>query len=146
MRTVAAVGVAFLALMGCINVAEARARLRLSLGRMTAPQRLVTPAPTPAPAAASAPAGFSGRIGYRPAIAITSGQVAVAAAAPTVPLATSGDSTAGADRPATMAPSVVTPASTPPHIREVRAIAPPCESGKRVGGVEREDDGFCLVN
>ena len=144
MRTAVAVGVAFLALMGGINVAEARARLRLSLGRMTAPQRLVTPAPTPA--AASAPAGFSGRIGYRPAIAITSGQVAVAAAAPTVPLTTSGDSTAGADRPATMAPSVVTPAPTPPHIREVRAIAPPCESGKRVGGVEREDDGFCLVN
>ena len=142
MRTWVAVGVACLALVGNINVAEARARMRLSFGRTVAPQRPVMPAPT----AAAAQTGAAGRIGYRPAIAITPGQAAVAAAASTVPLATSGDATAGADLTARIEPSAVTPAPASPRIREVRAVAPPCEAGRRVGGVEHEDSGFCLIN
>ena len=142
MRTWVAVGVACLTLVGSINVAEARARMRLSFGRTVAPQRPVMPAP----AAAAAQTGSAGRIDYRPAITITPGQAAVAAAATTVPLATSGDAIAGAGLTARIEPSAVTSEPASPRIREVRAVAPPCEAGKRVGGVEREDAGFCLIN
>ena len=142
MRTWVAVGVAFLAVVGSINVAEARARIRLSFGHTVAPQ----PPVMLAPAAATAQAGSAGRIGYRPAIFITPGQAAVAAAATKVPLATSGDATAGANPTVRIEPAAVIPAPASPRIREVRAVAPPCEAGKRVGGVEHEDAGFCLIN
>lgn len=142
MRTWVTAGVAFLTLIGSINVAEARGRMRLSFGRTAAPIRPVAPAP----AVAAAQPGSAGRIGYQPAITVTPGQATVAAAATTVPLAISGEAPAGADQTARIVPSAAIPAPTPPRVREVRAVAPPCEAGRRVGGVEHEDAGFCLVN
>lgn len=142
MRTSMAVGLAFLAMMGSVTMAEARARLRLSFGRTVATQRPVMPAPATAVVQRSS----AGRIGDRPAITITPGHASIAAAASTIPLVTSGDATADTDLRARIEPSAVTLAPASPRIREVRAIAPPCESGKRVGGVEHEDAGFCLIN
>jgi hypothetical protein len=142
MRMWVPVGVAILTLVGSIDVAEARARMRLSLGRTLTLQRPIIP--TPAPAATQA--GSSGRIGYQPALTITPGQATVAAAATAVPLAISGDATAGAGLTARIVPSAVPPVPTSPSIREVRAVTPPCEARKRVGGVERGDAGFCLIN
>jgi hypothetical protein len=142
MRTVVAVGVASLALVGSINGAEARARIRLSFGRTVALQRPIMPAP----AAAVAQTGSVGRISYRPAVTISPSQAAVAATATAMPLAISGDTTADVEPRAKIVPSVTTPSPVPPRVREVRTVAQPCEAGRRVGGVEHEDAGFCLIN
>jgi hypothetical protein len=142
MRTWVAVGAAFLAFVGSSDVTEARARIRLPFGRTVTPKWSAMPAP----AAAAAQTGSVGRVGYQPAIFFTPGQTAVGAAATTVPLATSANAAAGADLIARTGPSVMAPSPTTPRVHQVRAVAPPCESGKRVGGIDREDAGFCLIN
>src|SRR4051795_7014760 len=94
MRTWLAVGAAVLALAGSIDAAEARARIRLPIGRAVAPQRPLMPAST---AASPAQTGSVGRVGYRPAIVVTPDQAAVAAAATAAPIAAASDVSASAE-------------------------------------------------
>lgn len=143
MRTWLAVGVAVLSLVGSIDAAEARARIRLPFGRTVAPQR---PSMLPPTAALQVQAGSVSRIGYRPAIVITPGQAAVAAAATAAPIAAASDVAANAEPTPKLQRVTVPPTPPSPRIQEVRAVAPPCEAGKRVGGIDREDAGFCLIN
>lgn len=143
MRTWLAVGAAVLALAGSIDAAEARARIRLPFGRMVAPQRPLMPAPT---ATSPAQASSVGRVGYRPAVVITPDQAAVAAAATAAPIAAASDVSASAEPSPKLRRDTVPPAPPSLRIQEVRAVAPSCEAGKRVGGIDREDAGFCLIN
>ncbi len=141
MRTWLAVCAAILSLAGSINTAEARARIRMPFGRTVAPQRPLMPAPTAASLVQTRSVSW---VGYQPAIVITPGQAAVAAAAAVAPIAAASNVASNAE------PKLqrVTAAPAPPALRiqEVRAVAPPCEVGKRIGGIDREDAGFCLIN
>lgn len=143
MRTWLAVGAAVLSLAGSINAAEARARIRMPFGRTVAPQRPLMPAPV---AASPVQTGSVSRVGYRPAIVITPGRAAVAAAATAAPIAAASDVAAGAEPTPKLHQVTAPPALPSRRIQEVRAIAPPCETGKRLGGIDREDARFCLIN
>jgi hypothetical protein len=143
MRTWLAVGAGVLSLVGSIDAAEARARIRLPLGRTVALQRPSMPAPT---TALPVQTGSVSRVGYRPAIVITPGQAAVAAAATAAPIAAASDVAANAEPTPKLQRVTAPPAPPSPRIQEVRAVAPPCGAGKRVGGIDREDAGFCLIN
>jgi len=143
MRTWLAVGAVVLALVGSIDDAEARARIRLPFGRTVALQRPLMPAAT---AASPVQTGTVSRVGYRPAIVVTPGQAAVAAAATAAPIAATSDVAAGAEPTQKLQRVAASPAPPSLRIQEVRAVAPPCEAGKRVGGIDREDTGFCLIN
>lgn len=142
MRTWLAVGAAVLSLVGSIEAAEARARIRLPFGRTVAPQRPLMPAPT---AASPVQTGSVSRVGYRPAIVITPGQAAVAAAATAAPITAASDVAANAEPTPKLQRVTAPPAPLSPRIQDARAVAPPCEAGKRVGGIDREDAGFCLI-
>lgn len=143
MRTWLAVGAAVLSLAGSINAAEARTRIRMPFGRTVTPQRPLMPVPL---ATSPVQTGSVSRVDYRPAIIITPGQAAVAAAATAAPIAAASGVAAGAEPTSKLQQVTAPPALPSRRIQEVRAIAPPCETSKRVGGIEREDAGFCLVN
>jgi hypothetical protein len=142
MRAWLALGAAVLTLAGGLDAAQARARVRVSTGRTVEPHR---PA-IPVPAAAAAPIGAPVRVGDPPAVAVTPVRAAPAGTAVAVPAVVAAEANAAAEAAPTPQRVNAPPVPATPRIREVRAMAPPCEAGRRVGGITREEAGFCLIN
>ncbi|MEE7462173.1 hypothetical protein MFUR16E_13175 [Methylobacterium fujisawaense] len=140
MRAWLVAGVAFSTLVGSIDTVEARGRGRLFFGRSSTAQRPASP-----PSVAATDTAPSGRAGYRPIIAIA--PAPIAAAVPAAAAAAVANTPAEAREPELRPqPTLLRPPPETPRVQAVRAVAPSCETGRRVGGVDRAEAGFCLIN
>ena len=136
MQTWMVAGATMLTLVIGSQAAEARAGRgfgRLFSMRAQAASRPVAPRAGP----------IAGTSGYKPALFITPGQVAVATAAGAALPALATEPPP--PRQPTAQPVPTEPLRLGP-VQEARALHPPCAPERRVGRVGADGSGFCLIN